>query len=308
MGDLYRRKLSDERLRNSFPLLKQILRRWKQSSEKNGARFLFMFLPSFPPEPLLVDFLENEDIEVMNLYDCFDRHDPAHDNRQWANSPFRFEHDGHWNEAGNQVAAVCLYRFFEGDMGLPKRSEEDIQETLSRYYVAFGSGPPLNAGIEGEGAAVSTETAAAIRRKYLALTNPETLREVTREMLKAPEKRIIRSTFDVYLDGRSLIYIKEDCLPADRRSNFFLHVTPVHEESLPPHRRKYGFDNLDFPFSASTTDSTTCSALQPLPVYPIRQIRTGQFVEDASGNYEHLWQGEFVMEEPAGDVERRAGN
>ena len=240
----------------------------------------------------------------MNLYDCFNRHDPAHDNREWINSPYRFRNDGHWNEAGNQVAAVCLYRFLEGDMGLPKQSEENIQEALSRYYAAFERGFPLNARYEGQ-------SEAAIRRKYLALTGPETTREVTRAMLKAPEKRVIRSTFDVYLDGRSLVYIKEDCLPADRQRGFFLHVLPVNEEFLPPARRKYGFDNLDVPspsFSEYRNDSTTCSALRPLPAYPIYTVRTGQFVKNDEENYVHLWEGEFVMEQPGGDVERRAGN
>ena len=38
-----------------------------------------------------------------------------------------FEH-GHWNEAGNRLVAICLYRFLEGKVRPPKRSEDKLQE------------------------------------------------------------------------------------------------------------------------------------------------------------------------------------
>lgn len=85
-------------------------------------------------------------------------------------------------------------------------------------------------------------------------------------------------------------------------------MTPVDEDSLPVRRRKLGFANLDFSFPGILTDDTTCATLRRLPAYPIRHIRTGQFVRDAQGNYVPLWEEEFVMEQSARDVERHAGN
>ena len=86
--------------------------------------------------------------------------DPDHLRIPWGGSPYRFEHDAHWNEAGNRLAAVCLYRFLESELRLPKLSEADLQKALRRYYSAFeqsGSlaGPP----------AASLE-AAVLREKY----------------------------------------------------------------------------------------------------------------------------------------------
>ena len=55
-----------------------------------------------------------------------------------ARAPYTFKNDSHWNEAGNQLAAVCLYRFLEREMGLPRLAEDELREALYRYYSAFG--------------------------------------------------------------------------------------------------------------------------------------------------------------------------
>ena len=61
--------------------------------------------------------------------------------------------------------------------------------------------------------------------------------------------RIIRSAFDVYLGGKSLIYHKQDCRLTDLSALFFLHVTPVDETDLPEGRalwvRQSGFSCIE---------------------------------------------------------------
>lgn len=282
----YRGTLSDEDLRNMRALFQKVLRRWKQSVEKTGGRFSVVLLPNLPPDPRVVDLLEEEDIEVVDLYACFGNHDPAHKDRAWADSPYRFKNDGHWNEAGNQLAAVCLYRFLEGKVGLPKRSEDELWEALSRYYAAFGGEAP-------------PETTAAIREKYLALKG---FKEEIVEFLAQPDKPIIISDFDVYLDGNRLIYVKEECRPDDTRARFFLHVIPVHESDLPEHRRRHGFENRDFHKGSLEIGDRRCAVWGQLPAYPIRHIRTGQFT-----GKDRLWYGEFAMAQDAlGQVEGRS--
>lgn len=112
----------------------------------------------------------------------------------------------------------------------------------------------------------------------------------------------------MYLDRNQLIYVKEACRSADTRARFFVHVTPVDARDLPEPRRRYGFENRDFSRARLPIGGQRCAARRRLPDYPIRQIRTGQFVKDDEGNYVHLWEGEFVMEHPGGGVEQRAGN
>ena len=124
---------------NSLKILRQLIRRWKHLAEHNGSTFSVVLLPFYPRQPFVVDLLNAEDVEVIDLYDCFrDADPPHHPRRRWHRSPYRFKSDGHWNEVGNRVAAVCLYRVLEEKMGLPRLSESRMQDALFQYYATFG--------------------------------------------------------------------------------------------------------------------------------------------------------------------------
>lgn len=101
---------------------------------------------------------------------------------------------------------------------------------------------------------------------------------------------VIRSNFDVYLDGNNLIYVKEQCSREDVRTRFFLHVTPVDVADLSDDRRQYEFDNLDFDFHEFSTvrRGEACGAVRQLPDYEFTRVGTGQFT-DSGG----VWSGEF---------------
>ena len=306
-----RRQPFDTDWKQSLPIFKKLLRRWKHLVESKGSVFRVVSLPDGPLNPSPAAVFSEEEIEVIDLYDCFTGFDAAHAQRRWHHSPYRFENDWHWNEAGNRLAAVCLYQVLAEEMRLPTRIEADLRTALDRYYAVFDGRTSTNFGGGGSNTEVPSQAAIAIREKYQAFRDRErevALKKAIQTVVATPTKRIIRSTFDVYLDDRSLVYIKEGCRPADTRSVFFLHVTPVDEDSLSVRRRDLGFANLDFYFPGIMIDDTTCATLRRLPAYPIRHIRTGQFVRDAQGNYAPLWEEEFVMEQSARDVERQAGN
>ena len=312
---------------NSLEIFRQVIRRWKHLAEYNGSTFSVVLLPVAPAWPPVVDLLNAEDVEVIDLYACFTDADPTHPRRRWPSStkggrslwsvdpthprqrwprsPYRFNKDEHWNEAGNRLAAVCLYRVLEERLGLPRLAEDRLQEALFKYYVACGGEIPPQAGVRrAEGPDASETAAAAIREKYLALDLPEFFQDLKDEIRKVaaqPAKRIIRSVFDVYLDGNQLIYVKEGCRPtADTRARFFVHVTPVDDGDLPEDRRQYGFESRNFSRAGLALDAQRCAVRSWLPDYPIRRLATGQFVRDDEGNYVHLWEGEFVMEQGAG--------
>ena len=103
-------------------------------------------------------------------------------------------------------------------------------------------------------------------------------------------ERVVRATFDVYLIGNELIYVKETCDWADTEDVFFLHLIPANVDDLPGERRQYGFDNQDFRWAGEMRDGR-CMATIRLPGYPISSIRTGQYVPDG-GN---IWQAEFAV-------------
>ena len=268
-------------MKQSLGIFKKLLRHWKHVVERNGSVFLATTLPDAPINPSLAGVFSEEENEVIDPDACFGHHDPAHNGREWAKSPYRFRNDYHWNEAGNKLAAVCLYRVLEEKEGVPVLSEDGLQEALFRYYAAFGDEEPsLKEG------SVSLET----RGKYGALELRYTF------------------DFDVYLERDYLLYVKEDCSPADIKARFFLHVTPVDERDRPEHQRWYGFDNLDFSLRDLKIGDQKCVVRRRLPDYPIHLIRTGQHVKDRQGNYRSLWEEEFSMDQGTGVGERQVGN
>ena len=132
-------------------------------------------------------------------------------------------------------------------------------------------------------------------------------------ILLASHEPEISSTFDVYHYRNTLVYIKEPCTPFDTKDRFFLHLLPLEKADLPPGRKRYGFDNLDFGFPTDRYFKRfghfssigggyfdkKCLASVMLPEYEIASITTGQFTThgDESGDRRHIqeWRGEFLI-------------
>ena len=124
------------------------------------------------------------------------------------------------------------------------------------------------------------------------------------EKAVAPEKRVIRSDFDVYLDGKHLTYVKDVCSPPDLRRRFFLRITPADDKDLPEGRE---YDDRDFNQPGVHIDELGCVVRSRLPGYAIRRVRTGQFVR-VEGIREPVWEGEFSISHAADAGERRSRN
>ena len=151
-------------------IFRQLIRRWKNLVEDNGGAFSIVLLPDIPSPSYVVDLIRAENIDVIDLYACFNDVDPAHSRTLWAESPYRFRNDGHWNEAGNSLATVCLYRAIEERMGLPVLSEDGLREAVSRYYAAFGGEDFLTFEQPSRGRPSEPPAASAeIRKKYMEL-------------------------------------------------------------------------------------------------------------------------------------------
>ena len=110
-----------------------------------------------------------------------------------------------------------------------------------------------------------------------------------------PREPSIRSTFDIYLRGNTLVYFKEPCGAEYMRATFFLHYEPVVGDDLPADRQQYGFDGVHFNIQEMPVEQ--CVALQELPDYAIALIRTGQFLGNEDGSYANLWVEELRFDE-----------
>ena len=113
------------------------------------------------------------------------------------------------------------------------------------------------------------------------------------ELTEESGELVASDAFDVYVDGRTLVYIREPCVPADTEAWFFLHVDPDDPADLLEERQQYGFENLDFIFDRQATRfEEKCLTTVDLPDYGIARIRTGQY--DDTGQ---LWSAEFTLPE-----------
>ena len=93
------------------------------------------------------------------------------------------------------------------------------------------------------------------------------------------EQPVVRDYFDLYVQDYQLIYLRESCAAADTAAYFFLHIIPEDVADLPADRRAAGFAHGGFAFVRRGGHfDGKCLAAVPLPDYPIKQMRTGQFV------------------------------
>ena len=143
---------------------------------------------------------------------------------------------------------------------------------------------------------ISTNIPRSIWTQYVADDVPAAVRS----MLKARKETgsfderwesVIRSEFDVYRNGKLLLYTKAPCTEEDLESLFFVDVWPRHTRDLPEHRQRAGFARFlyaDLRIYALWMGEG-CGVIRQLPEYDIARVVTGQL-----GQGRRVWHGEFL--------------
>lgn len=102
---------------------------------------------------------------------------------------------------------------------------------------------------------------------------------------------VVRSGFDVYLSGKKLSYVREECAAGDTALPFFLHVLPQDWDHIPDERREFWFDNRDFEFEQQGIRfEGKCIAMVTLPDYPVDRVLTGQYAGEGP-----VWETEIAV-------------
>ncbi len=172
---------------------------------------------------------------------------------------------------------------------------DDPQYSLTNYRRFWGSGsllPEAYAPVLRErkvyGSALFALTQFAVDERFA-----DDYRADYEETAARPTAR---SEFDVRLADGALYFAQEPCNLDAARRLWFLHIRPVNEDDLPPARREWGFDNLDFFFAAhGVTLDGACIARVPLPAYDIDVVEIGQFVRGEGP----IWEEELRVSERA---------
>ncbi len=168
-SDFNEGRVDSVNVENAVVIFQRLIHLWKESVEENGGKFYIVILPRL--DEVRVTTILDEEFDVVNLYECFSDYVNGYQQMEWISSPYRFKKDGHWNEAGNQLATVCLYRFLEQELGLPVLSDEVLHEALFTYYSSFAGWMPEARWIKE--VPVPSHVREGIRDKYLALEKHE---------------------------------------------------------------------------------------------------------------------------------------
>jgi len=155
---------TSETTRHYVTLLQRLLARWRADAAARGVRFAVVLLPKWKEGSLEPLFAGNE---VINLYTELARYGGGP-------RPWQFAQDGHWNERGNEVAAVHLMRHLESMLGLAPLDDDAVRSALGRYYRAFADGPSAwTPDLWIAPVAPDPVAEARIRARYTALEHPQ---------------------------------------------------------------------------------------------------------------------------------------
>ncbi len=93
---------------------------------------------------------------------------------------------------------------------------------------------------------------------------------------------LFRSEFDLYLEGRTLTWVKESCRPEDTVHPFVLRAVPFTIDHLPVVHREEGREPLGFRFGHyGVRFDGRCLIRRRLPDYPVRALEVGWWVPEA---------------------------
>jgi hypothetical protein len=131
-----------------------LLNKMREACLASGAKFYVVLTPG--DNQSVKATLSKEGIEYFDLNPEFEKFHATN------TQSTRFANDLHWNEEGNKVAALSLYRFITKHLGRP--GAQDAERHLGEYYGAFDDRRVSNAWLlDGDSAPAKRE---AIRLKY----------------------------------------------------------------------------------------------------------------------------------------------
>ena len=102
-----------------------------------------------------------------------------------------------------------------------------------------------------------------------------------------------RSDFDVYIQDRTLTYVKSPCAEPDARGRFALSVFPTNPADIQDPTRDRNILNFDFHDYGAIFDGK-CVIIRDLPAYPISHVETGQWIPGANAA---LWRVRIIVGE-----------
>ena len=148
-----------ERRERALALFRTLVREMQRETRRRGQELLVVLLPRNGMANALVAVeLAGLGVPALDLFQTFLADRAIRDSF--------FERDPHWNEEGNKVAAVHLFRHLAAERGLPG-GDAFVRRTLTRYYGAFDRDRVTGRWLDA--ALPAPAERERIRARYLAL-------------------------------------------------------------------------------------------------------------------------------------------
>ncbi len=140
-----------------------ILKLFAAEALKNGQQFYTVFVPNdFNTIKAMKAITAQEGVDGFDLLPDFLRESPRP-------GALFFQNDRHWNEEGNKIAAVYLFKFLAGRLKIPYGGDDFIKKGLYEYYSSVADGKPRLSSAWMEPSPVPASLRSQIRAHFLAL-------------------------------------------------------------------------------------------------------------------------------------------
>jgi hypothetical protein len=151
-----------QRITEHLDLMMKIVSTWRDEVERRGASFHVVLLPR-EDEHAAAPLFRGQ-YSVIDLYEEFRQLNPSYDY-----ADIRFRNDGHWNERGNLMAAVVLYRWMREISNRTVADRATLEKRVGRYLDAFGGWRPTPTGAGTLASPPGAREQDWIRIRYTAL-------------------------------------------------------------------------------------------------------------------------------------------
>lgn len=121
--------ITNESVKKTLDLFLKLITNFNKDCMENGARFYVATLPS-PGGARMHKLLTDNAFQSLSFNEKFSTH--------YKGREYRFKNDGHWNEEGNKLAAIELFKSIAGSLGINYGGDEFIKHSLYEYYNSFG--------------------------------------------------------------------------------------------------------------------------------------------------------------------------
>jgi len=160
LNHLFKRDPNNPERAHAFRIFRALVAALQHKTERRSQKFFVVMLPFQQSDPDARALLQEMGVPVIDLAPPFaaevaDRHEVF------------FQHDPHWNEEGNKLAAVHIFQSLARALDVAYPGDGFIRGALSRYYAAFGHSRVSEHWLEPVESDEASKS--AVRAKYLAL-------------------------------------------------------------------------------------------------------------------------------------------